>query len=188
MSKNKEMLKIFLEAFQRKNMELVLPKSYTKNIYSIQYEKLKSQGIKYLIYDIDNTILPVNEIKVSTELKKFFNQLKKDFTIILLSNNNECRVKPVAEELNVKSVANANKPDKIAYEKIKQEINIQECNTAMIGDQMLSDIVFGNKYNFYTILVEPYKKKYDIKTGTSRLLQNILMKKLKDKITRYHYY
>lgn len=53
MFKNKEMLKIFLEVFLRKNTELVLPKSYTKSIYSIIYEKLKQQGIKYLLYDID---------------------------------------------------------------------------------------------------------------------------------------
>ena len=52
---------------------------------------------------------------------------------------------------------------------------------------MLTDIVFGNTYKLYTILVEPYKKKYDIKTGTSRILQNILMKRIPE-IKRYHYY
>ena len=53
---------------------------------------------------------------------------------------------------------------------------------------MLSDIVFANKYKLYSILVEPVKNKYDIKTGTSRVLQNIIMKKLKSKIERYKYF
>ena len=188
MGKNKEMLKIFFAAYQRKNIELVLPKSYVKSIYDINYKKLIKQRIKYLVYDIDNTIMPVNETHVPKELINFFSKLKKDFTIYLLSNNKETRVEPVAQKLKVKSISNADKPSRIAYQKLKQEINIQKNNTAMIGDQMLTDIVFGNKYELYTILVEPYKKIYDLKTGTSRVLQNIIMKRLKDKITRYHYY
>lgn len=188
MDKNKEMLKIFFDACQRKNIGLVLPKSYVRSIYDINYEKLIQQGIKYLVYDIDNTIMPVNDTHVSMELLNFFTKLKKDFIIYLLSNNEEKRVKPVAQKLKIKSIANANKPSESAYKLLKKEINIEKNNTAIIGDQMLSDIVFGNKNKLYTILVEPYKKKYDLKTGMSRILQNILMKKLKDKITRYHYY
>lgn len=189
MDKNKEMLNIFLKAMigNKKAISLVIPKQYTKSIYDINYKDLKQQGIKYLIYDIDNTIMPVNDTRVTSELINFFNKLKKDFTIYLLSNNSTDRVKPVAQKLKVKSIANAEKPSEIAYEKLRKEIMIEKNNTAMIGDQMLSDIVFGNKYNLYTILVEPYKKKYDENTGINRILSDILMKKLKE-ITRYHYY
>ena len=56
----------------------------------------------------------------------------------------------------------------------------------MIGDQMLSDIVGANKYGIYTILVDPLENKYDIKTGTSRVLQNIMMKKIKFKQGNYY--
>ncbi len=190
MGKNKEMFKIFLKALKNDKQAtcLVIPKSYVKNIYEINYKKLKNLGIQNLIFDIDNTIMPVNNIEVTQNLKTFFNELKKDFTICLVSNNGEDRVNPVKKDLNVLAIANAKKPSKETYDEIVKLLNVTKNNTAIIGDQMLSDIVFGNQFGLYTILVEPFLKKYDIKTGTSRILQNILMKKLKKKIKRYNYY
>lgn len=190
MSKNKEMLNVFVRAFNNENetVDLIIPNSYCKNIYEVDYSTLKKRGIKNLIFDIDNTIMAVNDIKVTPELKSFFQKLKKEFKICLVSNNNEDRVNPVKIELDVLAIANANKPNRMAYEKIVKILKRVKEDTAIIGDQMLSDIVFGNRFGLYTILVEPYKRKYDIKTGVSRILQNILMRKLKKKIKRYNYY
>lgn len=190
MGKNKEMLNIFLSSIKgdKKSISLITPNSYRKNIYEIDYKFLKKQGYKHLIFDIDNTIMPVNDINVSNELKEFFNKLKKDFTICVVSNNNEARVNPIKKELDVIGLADAKKPKKEAYDKSLKLLNGTKKDTVMIGDQMLSDIVGGNRYGLYTILVEPFENKYDIKTGTSRVLQNILMNRLKEKIERYKYY
>lgn len=190
MGKNKDMLNIFFKAYKKEKdaISLITPNSYCKNIYEINYKSLKEQGYKHLIFDIDNTIMPVNDINVSKELEIFFNKLKKDFTICLVSNNNEARVNPVKEKLSVLGLSDAKKPKKEAYDKVLKLLKSTEKNTVMIGDQMLSDIVGGNKNGLYTILVEPYENKYDIKTGVSRILQNILMNRLKEKIKRYKYY
>lgn len=190
MGKNKEMLNIFFKVLKKDNkaIELVIPNSYQKNIFEIDYKKLKKAGYKNLIYDIDNTIMPVNDINVTNELKKLFSDLNKDFNICIVSNNKEKRVIPVKKSLNVIGIANANKPKKEAFDKILKVLNGKKKDTVMIGDQMLTDVVGGNSYGLYTILVEPFENKYDIKTGTSRILQNIIMKKLKDKIVRYKYY
>lgn len=190
MGKNKEMLDIFFKVLKNDKdaIKLVIPNSYYKNIYEIDYKKLKKDGYKNLIFDIDNTIMPVNDINVPKELKEFISKLKKDFLVCIMSNNDEKRVNPVVKELEVFSLSNANKPKKEAFDKSLKLLNGNKKNTIMIGDQMLTDVVGGNKYGIYTILVEPYKNKYDLKTGVSRILQNIIMKKLKEKITRYKYY
>lgn len=190
MGKNKEMLSTFIKVLKndKSKIDLVIPKMYVKNIYEIDYEKLKNKGYKNIIFDIDNTLLPVNDINVSKDLIDFINTLKKDFNICILSNNDNWRVEPVKEKLGVNGFANANKPNKIALDKALKLLSSNEKDTVMVGDQMLSDIVFANKYKLYSILVEPVKNKYDIKTGTSRILQNIIMKKLKNKIKRYNYY
>ena len=122
------------------------------------------------------------------ELKIFFTELRKKFNICVVSNNSEERVNPVTKELNVSGIANAQKPKKEAYDKVLKALYATKNDTVMIGDQMLTDIVGGNRYGLYTILVEPFENKYDIKTGTSRILQNIIMKKIKSKIERYKYY
>ena len=190
MSKNKEMFNIFIKVLKNDNnaIKLVVPKKYVKSIKDIDYKELFNKGYKNLIFDIDNTIMPVNDINVTKDLKDFFEKLKKNFNICILSNNGEQRVEPVKKALGVKGFANATKPSKNAYNKALKLLNSNDSNTVMIGDQMLSDIVFANRYNLYSILVEPYKRKYDIKTGTSRFLQNIIMRKIKNKIKRYNYY
>lgn len=190
MGKNSAMLNIFFKILKndKKSIDLVIPKSYKRNIYEIDYDYLKQKKIKNLIFDIDNTIMPVNDINVTKELNDFINKLKKDFNICILSNNSDRRVNPVKEKLKVLGFANAKKPSEYAYTKSLELLHSTSDNTAMIGDQMLSDIVFANKNKIYSILVEPYKNKYDIKTGTSRFLQNIIMHKLKKKIKRYNYY
>ena len=190
MGKNSAMLKVFFSVMKgdKQSIDLVIPKKYVKSIKDIDYSLLKKNNMKNLIFDIDNTIMPVNDINVTKELLEFMNSLKRDFNICILSNNNENRVNPVKEKLNVLGFANAKKPSRYAYDKALELLHSNANNTVMIGDQMLSDIVFANKYNLYSILVEPYKNKYYIKTGFSRVLQNIMMKKLKKKIKRYNYY
>lgn len=190
MNKNKEMLKIFFKVLKndKNTIDLVIPNAYQKSIYEIDYLKLKKLGYKNLIFDIDNTLMPVNEIKVTNELKELFKKLKKDFNICIVSNNNNARVDPVKKALNVLAISESNKPQKEAFEQSLRLLKGKKENTVMIGDQMLTDIVGGNKYGLYTILVEPFQNKYDLKTGTSRILQNMMMKKLKKQIKRYCYY
>ena len=38
-------------------MKRIIPDMYKKNIYEINYEKLKKMGKKYLFFDLDNTII-----------------------------------------------------------------------------------------------------------------------------------
>ena len=62
MSKNKEMLNIFFKVLKnnKKAINLVMPNHYVKSIYDINYDELLKKNITNIIFDIDNTILPVN--------------------------------------------------------------------------------------------------------------------------------
>ena len=190
-NKNVEMLKCFWKIMQGQDFSLVIPKMYAKDIYSIDYDFLKKRKKTNLIFDIDNTILPVNDITVPEELKKFFKRLESHgFNICILSNNSKERVIPVARELETGYLFKADKPHKKAFTRALVTLDAVKENTAMIGDQMLTDVKGANEYGIYSILVEPVSDRYDIKTGTSRILQNIMVKKLtKNKVfRRYDYY
>ena len=41
-------------------MQNFIPDMYQKSIYDIDYKKLKEKGIKCLLFDLDNTLVPVN--------------------------------------------------------------------------------------------------------------------------------
>ena len=185
MPKNFTMLKTFIKVMYGKDTSII-PNTYTKDIYSIDYKTLKQKKMTNLIFDIDNTILKVNSVEIPPKLKKLFSKIDKDFNICIVSNNKKERVLPVAHILNCNYIFEAKKPNKEAFDKALNILKAKKENTVMIGDQMLSDIVGANKYGIRTILVDPLENKYDLKTGTSRVLQNIMMKKIKFKQGNYY--
>ena len=50
-------------------MELYVPDVYKKSIYDINYNLLKEKGIKCLLFDLDNTLVPYNIKEVNDKLK-----------------------------------------------------------------------------------------------------------------------
>ena len=66
----------------------MIPDAYYKNIYEIDYKELKDLGIKNIFFDVDNTIIPYTEDKVTKENIELFNKLKKDFNLVIVSNSN----------------------------------------------------------------------------------------------------
>ena len=49
-------------------MDNFLPDMYQKNIYKINYKILKHSGIKCLLFDLNNTLVPCNEERPNTKL------------------------------------------------------------------------------------------------------------------------
>ena len=174
------MLKTFVKVMLgfKKETNLVLPSNYLPSIYHIDYNKLKKNNIDTLLFDIDNTVAKVDDLKVPKETIKLFNNLKQNFKILLISNNHKERVKPVAEYLDVKALWDADKPEKKAYDKALEMLNSSKENAVAIGDQILSDIVGANKYKIKSILVDQLAKENNIQTGLAQKLQKYMIKKL----------
>lgn len=185
MGKNATMLKCFYRVMKndKKEIKRVLPDMYAESFYTIDEDYLLKQKINKLILDIDGTILKVDDIKVPKELIERIKNLKdKDFEICLVSNNGAERVVPVAMKLNLTEyyLANAGKPLPTAFDKALEILQTtHKENVAMIGDQMMSDIKGANDYGIYSVLVKPVDDYNNIKTGTSRFLQNIMESHLK---------
>ncbi len=171
-------------------MEKYVPDIYQKSIYTINYEKLKKNDIKCLLLDLDNTIIPSGTDVVSKKLQDFINDLKKDFTIILFSNAFEKRVKKVANILEIDYYALAFKPNTKKFKHLIKKYKLQEYEIAIIGDQLLTDIVGGNKLGITTILVNPISNSDSILTRINRALERRKMKKLyrKGLFTKGKYY
>ena len=172
-------------------MEKYKPDMYQKSIYSIDYDKLKERGIKCLLIDLDNTLVSPFVKKPNDRIKELFNELKeKGFQIIIFSNALNRRIKPFKEELGVEAISFACKPKIKKYKKLLEEKHLNESEVAMIGDQLLTDIVGGNKVGITTILINPVSSKDNFPTNISRLYERHIMKKLREQnlFTRGKYY
>ena len=137
-------------------IELFRPDIYQKSIYHIDYDKLKESGIKCLLFDLENTLVPFVEKEPNKRLIDLINDLKDmDFKIIIFSNALKGRIKPFKDVLNVDCLARANKPYKKNFLKVIKLFNYDLSEVAIIGDQLYTDILGGNKVGIKTILVNP---------------------------------
>lgn len=172
-------------------MEKYIPDMYQKSIYTIDYEKLKSNGIKCILLDLDNTLVPASIDYPTKKNIELINQLKEmGFKVILFSNSPKKRLKPFKDELQIDASASSMKPLKRKFLKVLNEYKYAQNEVAIIGDQLLTDVLGGNKVGITTILVNPVSSKDLIFTSLNRYLENRIIKKLSSNnlFTRGKYY
>ncbi len=152
-------------------MNLFKPTMYRKNIFEIDYQKLKEMGITCLIFDLDNTLGMVDQKKCPVRVKKLLKRLQKDFLILINSNNTKSRLAPYLKELGIGGFSFGLKPSTRNLSKIKKQYNLKKKEMVMIGDQIVTDVLSGNRFRIMTILVDPLGEK-DLKiTGLNRQVE-----------------
>ena len=149
-------------------MKSLIPQRYYKNIFEINYDRLKRDNIKCLLFDLDNTIAPVNIKSLDDKYINLIEELKKDFKVILISNALPKRTKLFANYLNIDYLAMAWKPHKWSYSKIMTKYNLNNHEIATIGDQIFTDIRGANNSNIMGILVDPISDVDSIFTKKNR--------------------
>jgi len=136
------------------------PDYYLDSIFEIPYGKLWENNIRGLIFDIDNTIAPYEEHHPNAKVVALVKRLKgMGFSICLLTNNTNKRLNCFTKPLDVPGIANAMKPFARGVRKAMNLLRTKPRYTAIIGDQLLSDIWAGKKTRLTTILVKPLSNK-----------------------------
>ena len=160
-------------------MEKFYPDVYQKSIYTINYEKLKENGIKCLLFDLDNTCVPYVDKLPSKKLKNLFEDLQDlGFKIIIFSNSNKKRLEPFKKELSVDCCPNAKKPWKKSFLKVLNKFNFELSQVAIIGDQFYTDIWGGSRVGITTVLVNPVSNTDMFFTRFARKMENRLLRKM----------
>lgn len=143
-------------------MKKIYPNLYLQKVEDITIEQLLKNKIKALILDVDNTLIDINK-NLSEDIIFWSKQMKgQGIKLYILSNTNDKeKVKKVAEKLNIPYKYFAMKPLKKGFKLIQQELQINPENIGVVGDQIFTDILGGNRNKMFTILVEPINNKKD---------------------------
>lgn len=155
---------------------------YAKDVFSINYDKLKKDGVKILLFDLDNTIRDINhtikELKqydTRDDILKLFANLKKDFRIFIMSNNASAdKVKFYATYYKVEAITGARKPFHVGFKKAVREANNKK-DLCLIGDQMLTDVLGAKTFGIKVVLVDRLGKKDALFTLFNRFIERIIM-------------
>ena len=174
-------------------LESIIPDTYEKSVYDINYYKLYNSGIRCAVFDVDCTILPFDDINIPDRLVQLFDCIKEiGIKPGLCSSGPEERVNPVGEALDVQYISDAKKPFAGDFTLVKNNLFDENCDpdqVMMVGDSFYLDMLFADRLGLYKVMVDPIKGGHKLKTLANSVVQNSLYTFLsKDKFTYGHYY
>ena len=171
-------------------MKKLIPNMYQESIYTINYDKLKKERIKCLLFDLDNTCVGYHDKFPTKELEELFTNLtKKGFKVIIFTNASRKRLVPFVK-LHVILNPSSKKPFKKSFKNIMKKYKLAKEEICIIGDQLFTDILGGNKVGIKTCLVNPVTEEDFIFTKIFRMSENIVFKIFANKsiLTKGEYY
>ena len=129
------------------------------DIYELSGEALERRGFKLLLADLDNTLVPYGVPLPDKKLKAWRDDLAAHgVTLFILSNNrHENRPRIFAEGLDVPYIGHAGKPKRPSFLKAMEQMGVTREQTAIVGDQVFTDVLGGNRAGVSAILVEPIR-------------------------------
>ena len=151
------------------------PDEYRESAYGLDYEGLRGQGYKGIIFDIDNTLVlhcvPADEDRIA-----LFGRLRGlGYSCVLLSNNKEPRVKSFADEVGARYIYKAGKPSSAGYRRAMELMGTDRTNTLFVGDQLFTDVWGAKNAGIRSILVKPINPKEEIQIVLKRYLERIVL-------------
>lgn len=158
-------------------LERFFPELYISSIFALPFQELKKKGIRALVFDIDNTIVPFDVAEAEEEMITFFNSLRKDgFQLCLLSNNNKKRVRLFNQKLKALAVYKAGKPGTKKLRRAMKKMQVTPEQTALIGDQIFTDVYCGHRAGVFTILTAPVCNRDQLVTKVKRGIERQVLK------------
>ena len=162
---------------------ILYPNAHFNNVREIKIDFLRKNKIKALILDVDNTLIDYDK-NLEEETIKWVEKLKeKGIKLYILSNSNKKeKVKTVADKLNLEYEYFAKKPLKLGFKKVQEKLKEKSENIGVVGDQIFTDVIGGNRCKMFTILVDPIAKKDIWITMLKRPLEDAIKNKYKKTI------
>lgn len=126
-----------------------------KSIYEINFEDLRNQGIKAVLFDLDSTIMASKSGIYTPKTIEFLNNIRKFFFIAVVSNNkNPQYITKVREISDFPTLFNAGKPKTEIIRRFLHEYGLISQDCVLVGDRPLTDILCGKNLGCKTILVD----------------------------------
>lgn len=135
------------------------PHNFYKSVLDIRPEDLTRRGITLLLADLDNTLVPYKTPLPTEELKRWREELNAGgVELFLLSNSRKPgRPKRFADALGIDFIGHAGKPKRGGFLAAMERTGRTPAQTAIVGDQIFTDILGGRRAGITALLVRPIR-------------------------------
>ena len=145
------------------------------SVYTISYQKLWDQGIRGILYDIDNTLVH-HGADATPKVEALFRELDAmGMKTLLLSDNSAERIQRFNKHIGAPYIAEAGKPDPAAYRRGAKMLGLPVEQVVCIGDQVFRDIRGANRCGMASILVDFIRLPQETHYGKKRVLEKYIM-------------
>ena len=152
-------------------LEIFYPDTRCASSYQIPYEEYYRQGIRGVIFDIDNTLV-MHGAPATPEAAALFEKLRGiGLNTCLISNNSAERVAPFAEAVGSPFMSKAGKPSRRGYMEAMRLMGTNAESTLFVGDRLFTDIWGANRCGIRTVLVNPIHPREEIQIVLKRFLE-----------------
>lgn len=137
---------------------------------------LVERGIRGVILDLDNTLVEWNTTLFGQGVRSWLDSARKaGLELCILSNSTAKRVSKVTTELKIPGLGRAIKPWGRSFRKAMEVLGTKPEETAVLGDQLFTDVYGGNRLGVYTILLVPLSSKELVTTRCVRKFERWLL-------------
>ncbi|MFZ5353585.1 MAG: YqeG family HAD IIIA-type phosphatase [Bacillota bacterium] len=158
------------------------PDIYLPSVHDLDVEVLLKKNIRGIIIDIDNTLVSWETKLPDDRVIELIGRLKgHGFKLCILSNATKKRVEDFNRELKLPAIYKAIKPRRGNFRKAMENMGTDASNTAVIGDQVFTDVLGGNRLGLFTILVAPISEKEFAWTRLVRRVEKLVLRSMSKK-------
>jgi HAD superfamily phosphatase (TIGR01668 family) len=156
-----------------------MPDEYVASIYDIDLDKLRAQGRRLLLCDLDNTLVPWNHPDPPDALPDWLRSAwQAGFDVCIVSNNRGPRVTEFSRRSGLPAIADAGKPRRRGFMLAMRTFGAEPEETVMVGDQLFTDILGAKRCGVYAILVVPLHPREWWGTRLLRRLERLVLQRL----------
>jgi len=134
----------------------LLPKIIVPALTDVTEELLRSRGIKLLMLDFDNTIVPYTTSVPTAKMENWLETMvQSDIRLCVVSNSHKDRVKIFCEKYAIPCITHANKPFSEGIRECLERYQMEPTECALVGDQIFTDTLGANCAGVTSVLVRP---------------------------------
>ena len=137
----------------------LIPRGVYPSVTHIDPKALAARGIKLVLADLDNTLVPYKVPHPTPDIVAWKEALAAEgIQLFLLSNSRKPhRPRIFAEALGIPYQGHSGKPKLGGYRRALERMNAAPQETIMVGDQNFTDILGANRAGIAPLLVEPIR-------------------------------
>lgn len=149
-------------------------------ITEITPDMLRRRGISALILDVDNTLSTHHGQQLTEGLSDWLSLMRENGILLtILSNSTDKRLKPFAEKIGLSYISMGLKPLPFGYFRALKSLGTGKKETAIVGDQIFTDVLGGKLSGVRTVLLTPIKPESSLRFRIKRRAERWLLKRMK---------